>query len=177
MPASSLPGTVLGVLGWCRGTSHLGAGWCQVSKQAGTLNCLHKGQSQGLGAKVSKGKVRCHFHTPPWARPVMTQPRTLPSGRDGARHPVTDHLSPGEGPGGSESPALPGQALVSRIPACSCDPLTKPIPACEVLRGSLLLTLYGNLSQSVVILEKESSLEKKHFLKQPWPFFPPKDYF
>lgn len=56
-------------------------------------------------------------------------------------------------------------------------PHKTPTPACEVLRGSLLLTRYGNLSQSVVILEKESSLEKKHFLKQRWPFFPPKDYF
>lgn len=96
--APFVPGTVLGVLLWCHTHHILGDGWHQVifilqlSKQAGLSSVLQRAEP-GLGAT----RIKCCFHTSPWARPEVTQLRTLPSGGVGARDLLSDHPSPGEG--------------------------------------------------------------------------------
>lgn len=143
-----------------------------------------------LRPKVSKAKIGCHFHTSPWARPEVTQPGTLPSRGAGARRLITGYCSRGKGQRALRAPPCQACLLLPRSPPRHGIP-----PQSQCLSGnpgsggppaklSCPLTLQGNISQLVIILEKEgSSLGKRPFFffflrpvfKQWWPFVFPTD--
>lgn len=114
----------------------------------------------------------------------MTQPGTLPSRGAGARRLITDYCSQGRGQRAMRAPPcqacllLPGSPPRHGIPPQSQCLSGNPGSGDPPAKLSCPLTLQGNISQLVIILEKEgSSLGKRPVFKQWWPFVFPKDIF